>query len=62
MSIENYYLPIDAHESALYDAGIRNIEFHEMILSPDPQSGEEGDYLEDFFKCPPAVMISGTKS
>jgi len=61
MSIENYYLPADAIEAALHDAGIRNIEFHELVLSPNPQAADEGDYWADILKCPAGIMISGTK-
>lgn len=59
--IENYYMPITAHESALRDAGFSDITFHQLTLAPDPQAGDEGDYWTDFLKYPPAIMIDGVK-
>ena len=59
--IENYYMPIAAHESALHDAGFRDVVFHHLTLAPDPQAGEEGDYWADLINYPPAIMIDGVK-
>lgn len=60
--IENYYLPISAHESALRDAGFRDVAFHVLTLAPDPRAGDEGDYWEDILRNPPAIMIDGIKA
>ena len=60
--IENYYLPITAHESALHDAGFRDVAFHHLTLAPDLQAGDEGDYWADLLKDPPAIMIDGIKA
>lgn len=59
--IENYYMPIEANESALHDAGFRDVAFHTLTLAPEPLAGDEGDYWADILKCPPAIMIDGVK-
>lgn len=56
LTIENYYLPIDAYESAFRDAGFRDFVVHKPELSPAPDAGE-GDFWEDYLKYPPAVVI-----
>ena len=60
--IENYYLPITAHESALHDAGFRDVAFHTLTLDPHSQADDEGDYWEDILRYPPAIMIDGIKA
>ncbi len=60
--IENYYLPLTAHESALHDAGFRDVAFHHLTLAPDLEAGDEGDYWADLLKDPPAIMIDGIKA
>lgn len=60
--IENYYMPIAAHESALRDAGFRNVAFHVLTLAPDPRAGDEGDYWDHILSSPPAIMIDGVKT
>ena len=62
IEVENYYLPIEAHESALRDAGFRDVAFHNMTLAPDPNAGNEGDYWDHFLKYPFFVMIDGIKA
>lgn len=61
IEVENYYMPIEEYESALRDAGFRDVAFHNLALVPDPQSGDEGDYWAEFFKYPLAIMIDGIK-
>lgn len=62
IEIENYYMSIAAHESALHNAEFREVAFHHLTLAPDPQAREEGSYWEDFLKYPPAIMIDGIKT
>lgn len=40
LTIENYYLPIDAYESVFRDAGLRDFAVHKPELSPAPDAGE----------------------
>ena len=61
IEIENYYLPIEAHESALRDAGFHDVAFHNMTLAPHPQGVDEGDYWNHFLQYPFFVMIDGIK-
>lgn len=62
ITIENFYLPIEVHETALQDAGFRDIAFHKVTLSPDPQRREEGDYWDHFLHYPFMIMIDGIKA
>ena len=55
--IENYYLPIDAYESALLQAGFRDVAFHQLELAPDAASPGQADYWTEMLKHPPAIMI-----
>jgi SAM-dependent methyltransferase len=59
--IENYYLPAEAYASELQSAGFRDVAFHDLKLGPDPSAGDEGDYWDDFFRQPVAVLIDGVK-
>lgn len=56
LTIENYYLPIDAYESASSDPGSRDFAVHKPELSPAPDAGE-GEFWEDHLKYPPAVVV-----
>jgi ubiquinone/menaquinone biosynthesis C-methylase UbiE len=62
IAIEDYFLPIEAHELALRDAGFRDVAFHKVKLSPGPQAREEGDYWDHFLQFPLMVMIDGIKA
>ncbi len=62
IAIENYYLPREAYESALSEAGFREIAFHRVTLSPDPQAGEEGDHWDHFLQYPFMIIIDGIKA
>ncbi len=55
--IDNYYLPIEAYERALQDAGFRDVVVHMPELSPAPAAGDEGDYWDDYLIHPPAIII-----
>ena len=60
--IENYYHPFEAYESALRDAGFRDVAFHHMTLPPDATKGEKRAYWEEFLSHPPGIMIDGIKT
>ncbi len=60
--IENYYIPIDAYESAFYDAGFRNFAVHPLELAPDPQAGDDRQFWADFLNYPPAILIDCVKA
>lgn len=60
--VENYYLPADALEWALRNAGIRDVAFHHPTLAPVLEAGEEGDYWDHFLQYPFFIMIDGIKT
>ena len=62
IAIENYYLPKEAYELELNEAGFREIAFHNVTLSSDPQAGDEGDYWDHFLQYPFMIMIDGIKA
>ena len=62
IDVDNYYLPIETHESALHEAGFRDIAFHNPTLAPESHASEEGDYWDHFLKYPFFVMIDGIKA
>jgi hypothetical protein len=62
IAIEDYYLPREAYESALSEAGFRDIVFHNVTLSSDPQMGDEGDHWDHFLQYPFMIMIDGIKA
>lgn len=62
ITIENYYLPREAYASALSEAGFREIAFHKVALSPDPQAGDEGDHWDHFLQYPFMIMIDAIKA
>ncbi|UCE64222.1 MAG: class I SAM-dependent methyltransferase [Nitrospirota bacterium] len=61
ITIEDFFLPKDAYESALHEAGFREIAFHNVKLSPDPQGGDEVGYWDHFLQYPLMIMIDGIK-
>lgn len=62
IAIENYYLPREAYEEALREAGFRDIAFHKVKLAPDAQAGDEGNHWDHFLQYPFMIMIDGIKA
>ncbi len=60
--IENYYLPIEAYESAFRDAGFSDFTVHTPELSPAPGTEDDGDYWNDYLNHPPAIVIECVRS
>ena len=57
LTIENYYLPMDAYQAALRDAGFSGFVAHRPELSPAPEGDDEGDYWDTYLTNPPSVII-----
>ena len=62
LEVENYYLSIEAHESALGEAGFRDVSFHYMQLAPNPQGIDDRDYWDYWLTYPFFIMIDGIKA
>ena len=60
-SIENYYLPVAAHEEALRNAGFRSVRWHGPRLSPDGAARHGADFWQPFLESPPITFIECTK-
>lgn len=60
--IENYYLPIEAYDAALHEAGFRDVAVHAPEVSPPPDGVDEGDFWDDYLAAPPAIVIDCVRS
>jgi len=59
--IENYYLPMEAYETAFIEAGFHDFEVHVPEVSPHPQGVDDGTFWSDYLAHPPAVLIECVK-
>ncbi|GKS59639.1 hypothetical protein YTPLAS18_31660 [Nitrospira sp.] len=59
--IENYYLPLDAYESALGEAGFRDVRTHAMELGPHPDGTDDREVWMDWLAEPPAILLDCVK-
>jgi toxoflavin synthase len=60
LEIENYYMPIAAYESALTQAGFRDVAVHKPEVSSVPDG--EPDFWNDFLNYPSFVLLDGVKA
>jgi ubiquinone/menaquinone biosynthesis C-methylase UbiE len=60
-SIENYYLPVSAHEDAMRDAGFRTVRWHAPRLSRDGDAAHGADFWQPFLDSPPITFIECVK-
>ncbi len=61
LEIENYYLPGSAYESALRDAGFRDVKLHRLEVEPDGPAGEDGAYWAELLDHPVGILIDCVK-
>ncbi|MDY6995762.1 MAG: class I SAM-dependent methyltransferase [Actinomycetota bacterium] len=61
VAIENYYLPVQAYESALCDAGFDDVRVHLPEVSPAPDGADEGDFWDDYLMFPPSIVIEAVR-
>ncbi|HUO03636.1 MAG TPA: class I SAM-dependent methyltransferase [Candidatus Binataceae bacterium] len=61
LKIENYFLPIEAYESAFRDAGFRDFKVHMPELSPAPDGSDDRDYWNDFIDYPIAILMESVR-
>jgi ubiquinone/menaquinone biosynthesis C-methylase UbiE len=59
--VENYHLDPATHEWALKEAGLKEIRWHPMQLSPAEARGPARDYWNDFFRDPPVILLSASR-
>jgi toxoflavin synthase len=62
LTIENYYLPLAAYESAFRDAGFRDFQMHPFELAPNPDADDDRLYWADFFANPTGILIEAVKA
>ena len=60
-SIENYYLPVPAHEDALHAAGFRTVRWHRPRVAPDGEASHGRDFWKPFLDSPPITFIECVK-
>lgn len=60
LALENYYLPLEAYESALTEAGFGDVTVHLPELSPGPD--DEPGYWDDLLAAPIFVVLDAVKA
>src|SRR5215469_12614549 len=55
--IENYYLGVETHETALRAAGFRFVRWHRPLLSPQGEAANGRDYWATILDHPPLIFI-----
>lgn len=60
-SIENYHLPVAAHEEAFRAAGLREVIWHEPRLSPAGEKEHGREFWEPLLAQPPVTFIECVK-
>lgn len=60
-SIENYHLPVAAHEEALRHAGFRSVSWHGPRLSPEGTARHGREFWQPFLQSPPIAFIECAK-
>jgi hypothetical protein len=60
-SIENYYLPIAAHEEALRNAGFRSVRWAWPAALARRRGAAWRDFWQPFLESPPITFIECTK-
>lgn len=55
--IENYYLSVHTHETALRAAGFREIRWHRPLLPPQAEAADGRNYWSDLLEHPPLTFI-----
>ena len=59
--IENYYLNVQTHETALRQAGFQTIRWHPPKLSPDGLGKYDRQFWSNFLEQPPVAFIECVK-
>lgn len=62
LHIQNYYLPVDAYESAFREAGFREITFHGLSVSPEGIAASGQEHWEAMLSYPPAILMECVRS
>ena len=62
IEVVNYHLEQSTHNTALKQAGLSNIHWHETTLSPEGKEEFGGDFWEEILKSQPVIGLSCTKS
>jgi SAM-dependent methyltransferase len=60
VAITNYHLEAEAHESAMREAGFREVRWHLPQLAPGAGAGYPDGYWEAFLQHPPVVFLACT--
>ncbi len=61
VAVTNYHLDKSTHEQAFAQAGLQDIRWHAMELSPEGESQFGADYWQEILKCQPVVGFSCRK-
>jgi SAM-dependent methyltransferase len=56
-SLENYCLGTESHEAAMHDAGLRDIRWHALQVSPEGHAAMPPGEWDIFLAAPPVIML-----
>lgn len=56
-SLENYCLGIDAHEAAMHAAGLRDVRWHALRVSPEGMAAVPPGEWDVFLDAPPVILL-----
>ncbi len=56
-SLENYCLGVEAHETAMRAAGLRDIQWHTLQVSPEGMAAMPAGEWDVFLAAPPVIML-----
>lgn len=61
LDIQNYYLPVEAYQTALQSAGFRDFTVHTPELAPEAEAALGREFWKDFLEYPIAILIDCVK-
>jgi toxoflavin synthase len=61
LEIQNYYLPIEAYQTAFEAAGFRDFAVHQPTLAPEAAKAHGAPFWSEFIDHPPAILMDCVK-
>lgn len=61
ITIINYHLEKDTHVQMLNEAGLSDVKWHPMVLSPEGEKEYGADFWKAILRCQPVVGLTGAK-
>jgi ubiquinone/menaquinone biosynthesis C-methylase UbiE len=61
IAVENYHLSVETMEAVFRAAGLRDVRWHDPVVSPEGIRESGVDYWSDFLSAPPVAFISARR-